>query len=661
MKFSSFQFNFVFFIFCCLTAKNISAQPILSSRTASYDIAVALHPEDKTLTAEQTVIWTNPSQDTVGDLRFHVYLNAFKNNQSTYLKGGGGFGGIGENYDKECLWGFTEIQNMTDAEGRDLTSRMAYIQPDDENEADETVLQVILYQPVMPGETIEVNLNWQAKIPKTISRTGYAEDFYFLVQWFPKLGVYEPAGMRFSQNGGWNCHQYHATTEYYADFGVYNVDITVPENYIVGASGVLSEKITAGDRATYRYRAADVIDFAWTASPHFVEATDKWQKVDLRLLTYEDRIKFAPRIFSAAKNSFAYLDEFVGTYPYPVFTIVAPPFHGLKSGAMEYPTLVTTFAMNGLPDGMLSTETLTVHETVHQYFMQMLATNEQEEAWLDEGFTSYFEAKIMDKYYGGFFRDDYFDITIGSQELRRGRFFGAENIQSAPLSAPTYQVKGGSIREISYGKTAVMLWTLEGLVGEEVMRTIMQTYFAEWKFKHPAGYNFTAIVDRIVRLKYGDDFAEGVNLFLQQAIYGTDICDYAVADISNPEPVKKRGIFVDDACTDIKNAALILPENKVVLHRLGGMQIPVEIEVTFTDGSVKTEKWNGKERVKIFKYPHKMQIKSAEIDPARKIYIDQNFINNSRTEQPENAGTAKTTRTFTVWLQNFLAGLSCLV
>ncbi len=653
-------------VFCTvgifLFGLKMSAQTPLSSRTASYDIDVTLHPADKTLTARQTVIWTNPSpRDTVGELRFHVYLNAFKNNQSTYIKTGGAFTGIGEEYDEECLWGFTEVRKITDAAGNDLTGRAAYIQPDDNNEADQTVLQVLLRQPVMPGKTIEIFIDWRAKIPQTVSRTGYAKDFYFLVQWFPKLGVYEPAGMRFAEKGGWNCHQYHGTTEYYADFGLYNVDITVPADFTVGASGVLTEKIERGELTTHRYRAADVIDFAWTASPHFAEERDRWRDVDLRLLTYEDRVKFAPRIFGAAKNTFAYLDEFVGAYPYPVFTIVAPPFHGLKSGAMEYPTLVTTFAMNGLPEGMRSTETLTVHEAVHQYFMQMLATNEQEEAWLDEGFTSYFEAKIMDKYYGGFFNNEYFDINIGSRELRRGRFFGADNIKAASLATPSYRVRSGSIREISYGKTATMLWTLEGLVGEDVMRTIMQTYFAEWKFKHPAGYNFTAIVDRVVRNRYGDDFAEGVNSFLEQGIYGTEVCDYAVAEILNTDAVPKRGIFTDESCVDTENSERILPDNQIVINRLGEMTVPIEVLITFTDGSEKTEKWNGKARSKTFAYPHAMQIKSAEIDPQRKIYIDQNFINNSLTEQPENVGVAKTARTFTVWLQNVFSYFCLLV
>lgn len=538
---------------------------------------------------------------------------------------------------------------------------MAYIQPDDDNEEDQTVLQVPLQQPVMPGGKIDVTLEWKAKIPQTISRTGYAKEFFFLVQWFPKVGVYEPAGMRFSEEGNWNCHQYHAPTEYYSNFGLYNVDITVPSDFEVGASGILVNEKEKGDQTTHSYRAADVIDFAWTASPKFVEFKDKWEGVDLRLLTYEDRSIFAPRIFDATKNTLEYLDDFVGEYPYSTLTVVAPPFHGLRSGAMEYPTLVTTFAMNGLPDGMLSTETLTIHEVVHQYFMQMLATNEQEEAWLDEGFTSYFEAKIMDKYYEGFFYDPYFDIRVGSQELRRGRFFGANNVKLQALSAPTYLTKGGSHREISYGKAAVMLWTLEGLLGEEIMQEIMQTYFERWKFKHPCGDDFVEIATEIIEKNCAPTFANNVLNFLNQAIYKTEVCDYAVVSIDNSKAENKRGIFEQNICIEDTKTQQILFKNKVTIHRLGEMQVPVEVRITYENGKTILEKWDGQSRVQVFEYQSSEKIIKAEIDPERKIYIDQDFINNSRTLEPEGKGIAKTTRTFFTWLQHLLTSVSLLV
>jgi len=626
-------FIFILFFLPHLMFAQTSEKP-LSTRIASYDIQVTLDAEEKTLTANEVLHWTNPSQDTIHELRFHVYLNAFKNNQSTYLSGGGGFGEIGKEYDEKCLWGGTEIQKITDEYGNDLTANMAYIQPDDNNKEDQTVLQVPLRQPVMPGDKIDITLDWTAKIPQTISRTGYAKEFFFLVQWFPKVGVYEPAGMRFSEKGNWNCHQYHAPTEYYSDFGLYNVDITVPSDFEVGASGVLVDKKENGQQTTHSYRAHDVIDFAWSASPNFVEFKEKWDDVDLRLLTYEDRAIFAPRIFDATKNTLEYLDDFVGKYPYQNLTVVAPPFHG---------------------------ETLTIHETVHQYFMQMLATNEQEEAWLDEGFTSYFEAKIMDKYYEGFFYDPHFEIRVGSQELRRGRFFGANNIKLQPLTATTYKTKGGSHREISYGKTAVMLWTLEGLLGEDTMRDIMQTYFERWKFKHPCGNDFVEIVREIVEKKCEPEFANHVLHFLYQAVHGTEVCDYAVVGIANNKADKKRGIFEQNICIEDTESEHNTFKNRVTIHRLGEMQIPIDVAISYESGKTILEKWDGQDRVQVFEYESDEKIIKVEIDPERKIFIDKDFINNSRTLQPTGDGIAKTTRTFFTWLQNLLTSVSLFV
>lgn len=659
MKFSfSTVISFLFILYSSPTF----AQEALSSRIASYDISLTLDENAKMLNAEEVLYWTNPSTlDTVRELRFHVYMNAFKNNQSTYLSGGGGFGTIGKEYDEECLWGYTDILKITDLEGRDLTTSSEYIAPDDGNKADQTVLRVPLISPVPPGQSIDVKLDWIMKIPKTISRTGYAKDFHFLVQWFPKVGVYEPAGMRFSEEGNWNCHQYHAPTEYYSDFGLYKVDINVPANYVVGASGVLLKQEKKGDRTIHYFQAPDVIDFAWTASPNFVSMEEQWQDVNLRLLSYPSTANFAPRIFDAAKNTLEYLQDFVGLYPYEQLTIVVPPYHGLKSGAMEYPNLVTTFALNGLPEGLRSTETLTIHEIVHQYFMQMIATNEQEEAWLDEGFTSYFEGKIMDKYYGGFFYDAYFDINVRSEELRRGRFFGADNIKLQPLSKPTYLTQGGSHRELSYGKAAVLLRTLEGLLGEPMMRRIMQKYFNTWKFKHPCGDDFIDLLTEIVKDNYEKEFAEQVLHFVQQAVYGTEVCDYALVDIKNIRNSPERGIFLGGECKEE-----IIPSkeitSRITLHRLGEMQVPVEILLTFEDGSTLLKNWDGQDRVKVFKIPTETPIMSAEIDPERKIYIDQDFINNSRRIVKDDcAGIGKTSRTFFTWLQNIFTGISLFV
>jgi len=249
---------------------------VLSPRIANYNITVSLNPRTKILDGNMILNWKNPSTDTIHELRFHMYLNAFKNTESTFWKESGGK--LRWNEAKEnnrMIWGWINIDEMKTGTGTDLTNRIHYIRPDDQNEKDQTVIVVPLVKPVMPGDSIRLFIKFQSKLPKIFARTGYSRDYFLVAQWFPKIGVYEPAGMRYALKGRWNCHQFHAHSEFYANFGVYKVHITLPENYIVGAVGKLQGEKQNGDSTkTYHYLATDVIDFAWTASPHYKVVED---------------------------------------------------------------------------------------------------------------------------------------------------------------------------------------------------------------------------------------------------------------------------------------------------------------------------------------------------------------------------------------------------
>ena len=149
---------------------------------------------------------------------------------------------------------------------------MRFEHPDDDNSKDRTVVRVPLPEPVPPGGEVSFDVAWKARLPRVFARTGYVRDYFLVGQWFPKLGVYEPAGMRGRAAGGWNCHQFHANSEFYADFGKYHVSITLPARFVVGATGPRVEKRANPDgTTTHVFEQADVIDFAWTASPDFVE------------------------------------------------------------------------------------------------------------------------------------------------------------------------------------------------------------------------------------------------------------------------------------------------------------------------------------------------------------------------------------------------------
>jgi len=386
--------------FIGLLANSELCGQVLSPRIANYTIDLKLDVLQKKISALQTLAFKNPSSDTIRTLQFHLYYNAFKNTNSTFYQDEDGLSSFGNFENDQCSWSWIQISEITDGYGNDLIKSKQFLANEDNNKFDESVLQVDLVQPILPFDSSTYEMTWESKIPNVRARTGYNKDFYHFVQWFPKLGVYEPAGMRDRKKGGWNCHQYHASGEYYADFGNYKVTMDVPNDFIVGASGALTSQKKEGNRTKWTYEVNDVIDFAWSASPKFRVLSDKWKGVDIKILTYDDHEKCGDRYFSIIKNALEYLDEHVGKYPYPTFTLIDPPLHGLFAGGMEYPTLVTSINLCFLPTGLLTTETLTTHEIIHQYFMQMVATHEVEEPWLDEGFTTYYEGRILDHYHG---------------------------------------------------------------------------------------------------------------------------------------------------------------------------------------------------------------------------------------------------------------------
>ncbi len=239
----------------------------LSKQIVDYRIQVKLQPEKKTLAGREIVTWLNDSAVPVPELQFHLYLNAFKNNRSTFMKESGGTH-RGFKVDED-YWGTIAITSLRVKEGEDLTSRMEFIQPDDGNPDDQTVMRILLPLPVAPQQRVVLEIEFEAKLPRVFARSGFFDDFYMIGQWFPKLGV--------NQDGLWNCHQYHQNSEFFADYGVFEVEITVPKGYAVGATGERMKEVAHEDETvTYTHYQEDVHDFAWTACPDFVEFRERF-------------------------------------------------------------------------------------------------------------------------------------------------------------------------------------------------------------------------------------------------------------------------------------------------------------------------------------------------------------------------------------------------
>jgi hypothetical protein len=635
-----------------------------SPRISNYVIKADLDPDEKIIDGVMTFSWRNPSQDTVSVLQFHLYLNAFKNTESTFwVESDGQLRGKKVKDSDSKIWGWIDILKMETEDGTDLSSGIYFIQPDDDNENDQTVIEVPLENPVTPGNTITLQIKFRSKLPKIFARTGYS-DYYFLVgQWFPKIGVYEPAGMRYAKKGQWNCHQFHGNSEFYANFSNYEVDITVPKRFVVGATGWLESKIENDDETvTLKYKATDVVDFAWTASPLFHVVEDQWKDVKIMVYLQPEHAYLADRHTQSVKAALAYFDENLGKYPYSTITVVDPPIKGSGSAGMEYPSFITAGSLWGMPEEFRLIENVTIHEFGHNYFMGILASNEFEEAWLDEGFNTYYETRIMNFTYGektsliGFR-----NFHIGDGESQRLGYTGMKNPKIAEVFRYAWQYPHGGYGNMSYNKTATWLMTLEGMVGTETMDHIMKTYFERWKFKHPCATDFIAIVNEVVKKEHGNKFGEDMNWYFDQVLYGSDVCDYKLGRIRNKKIKPPRGIHeVNEKKMTFKSDDYDneMYESKVIVYRLGEVILPVEVLVHFENGDEVLETWGGKSRTKEFSYERPEEIVWAMVDPDEKIKLDINVMNNGITTEPEKKVSWKYTAKFLFFLQNFMQTIS---
>lgn len=630
----------------------INKEP-LSIRQTYYEIDAVLDTDTKTVSGKMMAYWVNKSTDTVPDIRLHLYMNGFKSNKTTLGKGTGDFIML-----KKPAPGRIDINTFTDREGNDLLRKMTYISPDDGNPDDQTVVRVLLPSPALPGDTVYININFETHLPELTRRTGFSGDYYFVAQWFPKFGVYEPAGMRYSTRGEWNCHQFHATSEFYSNHSLYNVKITLPQNYVTGTCGLLVKKdsVPVEKNKTLTFRAEDIVDFAWTAWPGYAVYSDTWKHVKITLLIPGNRSEQVARQINAVRNALEYLTANVGPYPWPYVTIVDPPAIGNPAGGMEYTTLFTSSSSYFMPEFLRMPEMVTIHEFGHAYFMGMIASNEFEEPWLDEGVNTFLEERIVDHYYGensGIL--DHSFLKVADKSMSRLSYVHSDKRQVVSNNEYSWNYPHGTYGMMSYNKCATWLYTLMGIVGEETTNEIFRDYYKNWAFKHPSGKDFVNSVNNTVRRIHGDKFGSDMNWFFDQTLYGTGICDYRVAGFFNRKiEVPADSLVNADTVDGIRD----FYRCKVELERLGEVMLPVEVLVHFRNGEEILELWDGKSRFKDFEYTGYREVEWVKLDPDYKIRMDVNFINNSVTHYSDPVPVRKFTNKLTSFIQFFMSFIS---
>jgi hypothetical protein len=614
-----------------------STQP-MSQRVVHYEIDAKYDAGKHTVDATEVLTYHNLTGVALDHFPFHLYQNAFQPN-ATWVREAKIAGSRDTGYDKweAKEYGSEEIKSIEVAGQGDLTSQLHYIQPDDGNKDDKTVIDLPLRTPIAPGAYVQFKIAFHDQMPETQARSGWKRDFMLGGQWFPKVGVF--------WHGAWNCHQYHAMTEFFADFGVYDVKLTVPQFEVVGASGVKVAEVNNPDNSkTLTFHGDDIHDFAWTVSPRFKVKEDgvyqgQMGPVQMRILMQPAHWSQVDRHEKILRESLEHFESWYGPYPYKTITLVDPEPDS-AAGGMEYPTFITGDSSWFMPAGLHLPELVVEHEFGHQYWYGMVATNEFEDAWMDEGINSYSEVKVLDSILGK--RTSMLDVagvTLGEREGQRLSYTSVADVD--PIAQKAYDYYSfNSYGGITYGKTASVLLTLEGIIGEDTMNKAMRTYFMKYRFTHPTKEDFLKTIEEVS----GKD----LRWYFNQAIYGSQVMDYRVSRVES-FPVnwyeEKK-----DSKKDDKNSVY---RSFVWVHRREDFVMPVEVEVKFDNGETLREHWDGASRWTKFEYEKKAKVVSAEIDPDHKIQIDRNDFNNSNTAEA-NPKPARKLETYFMFLSQWL-------
>jgi len=668
----------------------------------SYAIEVRIDPATRGLAGQETIRWKNPSDAPVTALRLHLYLNAFSHTHTTWLREQG--------VDPEQLanayrisdvpWGHMEPRSIVQL-GASSPHAAAWkpIQPDDGNPLDRSLIEVELVEPVAPGAETRIEIEFEGRLPIPLARTGARDGFFFLAQWYPKVAVLEPTGVRGATAPRWAARQFHSRTEFYAGFADYDVTIAAPKEWIVGATGREIGKAEPDGSGFLRHRYAQraVHDFAAVAGRDLSEQRFRvvpaggGPAVDVRHIVPRGTEHQIPRWQEALVGAMNELGRRVGPYPYDVLTVVTPPFAAAGVGGMEYPTLFTGSIGDPLWDRwseLRFPESTVIHEFAHQYFYGLVATNEQEEAFLDEGLTEYWEIAIAEALYGA-------ETSMGALWGRRvssadsyalGIESASERIREPIRRTATalYAPRTWGIQV--YSRTAVTLATAERLFGRDALDGVFAAYFRRFAFGHPdledflrvaldaggaelaamlrEGFEREAIPDYAVReakterwtppagrvttadgvVTIGrDPGAEHEETGLDPAAREeggnilVEIADPGWARRGSAEHGTVRRVEVEPERGEPE--AEYEPgdgwyESTALITGPAWDHLPVDVALRFADGAIVRERWDGKAAWRQYRTVRRAPLIEVRVDPDQRIAVDAVPQNNARSVEP---------------------------
>lgn len=509
-------------------------------QSADYDMYIDVDADKHQYKGEQTITYTNNSPDELDRLYYHLYFNAFQpgsmmdTRSLTIMDPDRRVGDrISKLSDKEI--GYQKVKSLK-VNGK----KVKY-------ETVGTILEVDLGDnTIAPGATATLEMKWDAQVPLQIRRSGRdnAEGIDFsMTQWYPKLAEYDYMG--------WHPNPY-VGREFHGVWGDFSVKIEIDKEYIIGASGVLqnAQEIGKGysdvvipnkeERLTWHFLAEDVHDFAWGADPDYEHTTYECYNGTKMHFLYQpgertsENWQNLPRVMDEALK---YMNERFGTYPYPVYSFIQG-----GDGGMEYPmaTLITG------ERNFTSLVGVSVHEWMHSWYQMVLGFNESLYPWMDEGFTSFGSAEVMNHLRNkGLIPGEPVDNPMAQSVMGYEANHAGSDLDE-PISTHADHFKTNRAYGIgSYTKGSIFLESIQYIVGERTFTKGMLRFFNEWKFKHPTPDHFIRIME--------EESGMVLDWYKEYMVYTTRYPDYAI-----------------DTITD----------DQLVLKQLGDMPMPLEVVVT---------------------------------------------------------------------------------
>jgi hypothetical protein len=593
----------------------LTASGLAWQQDVRYDIRVKLDTKASELVGTERLWYRNNSPDTLDSVWVHLYPNAYRSRGTTF----------GRELEEMRQYNFSFAQQK-DRGGIDVTSLVVRSGGESLRSdaqvlvgSDSTEVMVALPHPLLPWDTAVLDFEFRVKVPAFFSRLGHKGKHYVISQWYPKMVVYDEKG--------WHPDGYHAIGEFYGEFGAFDVEVTVPAEMVVGATGDLVEcgvqnaecrtqdadsvagqsaavdselgwmrvepKLRvkrAGDK-TLRFRAENVHDFAWVADPGFRLIQDSFQQTTINVLVRKDEEKDWKSVPGWARRT---LEQFTVNYgPYPYRQLTVADARLAAGGGMEYPNLVV-ISTQAIP-GIRMLEMTVMHEIGHQWFYGMLGSDEQAEAWLDEGMTTFAEQRYFEENYGPDGNlSDYPAVLIPQIS---DRYFGRVVYQLAatsgmlkPLLTPAcrYSSEPVAYQAQAYEQGAFVMQMLRAQLGRELFDLVMKEYFRRFQFRHPTSEDFIQVVNDLT----GQDW----HWFFDQWLRTDKSCDYALGSVKR----RPDGVGVE-------------------VRRNGGIVMPVDIRAEFRDGTSQTLVWFSESTRTRVEFLNRSGLRGVSIDPDEKL------------------------------------------